>query len=269
LKVLITGAGGFLGKYFAQHLGHDTHALDRSTLDLTNSEQVKFQLKSGQYDVIIHCASVGRNTAKSFDTNIIQNNLCAFSNLVSCRHDFGMLINFATGAEFDIDSNIENVTENEIWNRNPLHSYGRSKNIIARQVQMLSNFYNLRIFGCFDASEADNRPLQALLRKHHTKEPFVIPADRYFDMFSVADILTVTEAVMAKQVRDKDLNLVYNKKHTLSEILIMFAKLHNLDHDMIQVQSLDQNHYTGNGSGLAQYNLDLLGLEQSLLNYCI
>jgi GDP-L-fucose synthase len=178
-----------------------------------------------------------------------------------------MLINFATGAEFDIDSNIENVNENEIWDRNPLHSYGRSKNIISRQVQMLPDFHNLRIFGCFDPSEAENRPLRALLNKQQIKEPFVIPADRYFDMISVADILTVTQAVMAKQVRDKDLNLVYNKKHTLSEILIMFAKLHNLDPAMIQVQSLDQNNYTGNGHGLAQHNLDLLGLEQSLSQY--
>jgi hypothetical protein len=88
-------------------------------------------------------------------------------------------------------------------------------------------------------------------------------------MISVSDILTVTQAVMANQVSDKDLNLVYNKKHRLSEILIMFAKLHNLDHNTVQVQSLDQNNYTGNGHGLAQYNLDLLGLEQSLLNYCI
>lgn len=268
MKILITGAGGFLGTYFAQHLDHDVDALDRGRLDLTHSEAVTKQLRQGQYDVILHCASAGRNTARSMDPDIVTNNLTSFANLVANRHEFGMLINFASGAEFDIDTDINCVSESGIWSRDPVHSYGRSKNIIARQAQMLPDFYNLRIFGCFDSSESANRPLKLFLDRCRQKELFRIPADRQFDMFGVQDILTVTQAIMAKRISDKDLNLVYNTKYRLSEILNMFARIHNLDSDLIHVDSVDNHNYTGDGSQLAGYDLDLLGLEQSLLDYC-
>lgn len=267
MKVLITGAGGFLGTYFAQHLDCDVDAPDRSQLDMTNRDQVARQLKTGRYDVILHCASAGRNTARSFDSHIVENNLQGFANLVSCRHEYGMLINFATGAEFDIDADINNVAESDIWTANPQHSYGLSKNIIARQVQMLPDFYNLRIFGCFDSSEQNTRPIKSLIEKNQQGQPFYIAADRLFDMFGVADILTVVRAIMANQISDKDLNLVYNDKYTLSEILKMFARLHDLDPELVQVDSLDTKNYTGCGYRLAKYDLNLLGLERSLLNY--
>lgn len=269
MKVLITGAGGFLGTYFARHLDHDVDAPNRQDLDLTNSQAVAQQLRAGRYDVVLNCASAGRNTARSMDPDIVTNNLVGFANLVANRHEFGMLINFATGAEFDIDTNINRVSETEIWSRDPAHSYGRSKNIIARQVQMLPNFYNLRIFGCFDSTESANRPLKLFLEKCRSNQPFHIPADREFDMFGVEDILTVVKAVMAKRISDKDMNLVYNNKYRLSEILGMFSKLHNLNPDLITVDSIDPNNYTGNGAKLADCNLDLLGLEKSLLNYTI
>jgi dTDP-4-dehydrorhamnose reductase len=269
MKVLITGAGGFLGGYFAQHLDCDIDARDRQGLDLVDADQVRSVLRSGQYDVVLHCASAGRDAVRSVGYQIIKNNLTGFANLVACRHEFGQLINLATGAEFDIDTNIDCVTETEIWHRYPTHSYGGSKNIIARQVQMLPAFVNLRVFGCFDASESDNRPIKSFVRQSQCGEPFVIPADREFDMFSVADILTVVRAVMANKIHDKDLNLVYNKKMYLSEILKMFASLHDLDSSVIQVQSVDDKNYTGNGMLLQGYDLDLQGLEQSLLAYTI
>lgn len=269
MKVLITGAGGFLGTYFAQHLDCDVDAPDRNQLDLTNRDRLLSQLKTGRYDVILHCASAGRNTARSFESYIIENNLQSFCNLVSCRHEYGKLINFATGAEFDIDANINNAVESDIWTANPQHSYGRSKNIIARQVQMLPDCYNLRIFGCFDSSEQHTRPIKALIEKNQQGQPFLIAADRLFDMFSVADILTVVQAIMANQISDKDLNLVYNNKYTLSEILKMFARLHDLDPELVQVGTLDDKNYTGCGYRLARYDLNLLGLERSLLDYCI
>jgi dTDP-4-dehydrorhamnose reductase len=269
LKVLITGAGGFIGSYFATHLTHDIDACGRQELDLTNADQLRQRLNTEKYDAVIHCASAGRNTARSVDSSIELNNLIGFSNLVSNRDLFGGLINLATGAEFDIDTDIAEVGEEEIWNRNPKHSYGRSKNIIARIAQIIPDFYNLRVFGCFDSSEGDNRPLKLFAKKSQLNEPLLIPTDRLFDMVSVQDLLTVVEAVLAKKIHDKDLNIVYNKKYHLSEIVKMYAQLHNLDSELIQVSGHDTKSYTGNGTRLNQYQLPLLGLEQSLKVYNI
>jgi nucleoside-diphosphate-sugar epimerase len=266
-KVLITGAGGFIGSYFANRLTHDVDACDRRALDLTNATQLRQQLQAEKYDAVIHCASAGRNAIRSTDPTIELNNLIGFSNLVSNRALFGDLINLSTGAEFDIDTDICEVSEEEIWIRNPKHSYGRSKNIIARLAQTMPNFYNLRIFGCFDSSESDNRPLKLFVKKCQLNEPFVIPADRLFDMVSTQDLLTVVEAVLAKKIHDNDLNIVYNKKYYLSEIINMYAQLHNLDGELVQISGNDTNSYTGNGTRLHQYQLPLLGLEQSLKMY--
>ena len=267
MKVLITGAGGFIGSYFTNHLAHDIDACDRQTLDLTNATQLRQQLQAEKYDAVIHCASAGRNTARSIDPAIKLNNLIGFCNLVANRELFGELINLASGAEFDIDADICEVPEEEIWNRTPKHSYGHSKNIIARIAQTIPDFYNLRIFGCFDSSESDNRPLKLFDKKCQLNEPFVIPADRQFDMVSIQDLLTVVEAVLAKKIHDKDLNIVYNKKYYLSEIIKMYAQLQNLDSELIQVSGHDKKSYTGNGTKLTQYQLPLLGLEQSLKIY--
>jgi hypothetical protein len=88
-----------------------------------------------------------------------------------------------------------------------------------------------------------------------------------FDMVSVGDLTTVITAVLDNKIRDKDLNIVYNQKFKLSEIMKMYAELHQLDHSLIRVDNLDSNNYTGNGSRLAAYNLPLMGLELSLKNY--
>jgi hypothetical protein len=77
----------------------------------------------------------------------------------------------------------------------------------------------------------------------------------------------IIESVLAKQIHDNNLNIVYNKKYHLSEIVKMYAQLHNLDSELIQVSGHDTNSYTGNGTRLNQYQLPLLGLEQSLKIY--
>lgn len=268
MKVLLTGAGGFIGSYLSQHLSDYTvHALTRADLDLTDSIAVRDCLIAGQYDAVIHCASRGRNDARSVDQNIVAENLLAWANLYANRAQFGMLINLATGAEYDITTNIDQADEFDIWRTNPVHSYGQSKNAIARSVQTTDNFYNLRIFGCFDPSEDNRRPLKRLKEQLTQGEVFTVNGDKFFDMVSVEDLTTVIKSVLAGHISDKDLNIVYNQKYKLSEIMKMYAQLHDLDENLITVQSEDVNNYTGNGSRLDVYNLPLLGLELSLRHY--
>jgi len=269
MRILLTGGTGFIGRYLRHHLKHDVVAPASKEIDLLDLNSVTEFLKSQQFDAVVHCAVVGRESVYAIDPKIEENNLRMFYNLAVNREHYSKFINIGSGAEFDIDTDICEASEEEIWTRNPKHSYGRSKNAIAKFAQTIPNFYNLRIFGCFDSSESDNRLLKLFAKKCQLNEPLLIPKDRLFDMVSAQDLLTVVEAVLAKQIHDNNLNIVYNKKYHLSEIVKMYAQLHNLDSKLIQVSGHETNSYTGNGNRLNQYQLPLLGLEQSLKIYNI
>lgn len=268
MKILITGAGGFLGKILARHLSqeHNIQAATRIDLDLKNSNQVEevFQTK---FDAVIHCASVGRNAARSTDPKIVYYNLLSWNNLLRQRSQYGTLINVASGAEFDIDLDINLAREIDIWNRSPMQSYGLSKNMIAKMCQDLDGFFNLRLFGCFDTSEAEIRPIRKCSQLLKDNTPFPIAGDRLFDMVSANDFAIVVSAVLDGKIHDKDLNIVYNKKHTLGQVLKIYSRIHGLDPDLVQIESTDPKNYTGDSARLDRYQLPLMGLEQSLANY--
>ena len=267
MKILITGGHGFVGRFLGQYLAHshEVYAPGRDQLDVCDPGAVDRVLSNG-YDWIIHCAVSGRNQTLSTDPAIVSNNIRALNNILSKRDRWGALINVASGAEFDLDTDIDCAREQDIWIRNPQHSYGLSKNLTARIVAALPNCINLRLFGCFDPSESDLRVIKRCQRLVSQGLPFLIE-DRPFDTVSVGDFARVVSAVLDGKIRDNDLNVVYNKKHTLGETLKIYCRLHNYDPDLIRISDKPGRSYTGDGSRLHAHALPLLGLEQSLREY--
>ena len=265
MRVLITGAGGFLGRYLAEHLHYEIVALTRQELDLSDAKATDQYFKNNRFDAVIHCGASGRNTPMAEDWNIINNNLSSVMNLVNNRKKFGKLINIGTGAEFDISVPIDRVKESEVLERMPIHSYGKSKNLVTRYLHAQTNCHNLRLFGCFDSSEDSAR----LLKKMHSAvsqgNKFSI-LDREFDMISASDFVSIINAVLDSTITEFDINCVYAKKYRLSEILSVYCDKHGLDKLLIEVTGQGLN-YTGNGDILSKYNLNLQGLEQALSNY--
>ena len=266
MKILITGAGGFLGQYLAKELAeYDVHAFTRQQLNLADANAVKEHFMFAKYDAVIHCGAAGRNTPMAEDWNIVSNNLASIINLMTHKHKFGQLINIGTGAEFDVSKSIDNVREDDIFNCSPCQSYGLSKNMIARYLNEQPNCFTLRLFGCFDSSEDERR----LLPKFHS----VVAAgnkfdvtDRPFDIISAKDFVAIVRSVLNKQLVHRNVNCVYAEKRRLSEILSVYCNKHGLDSDLINVVGQGLS-YTGNGDILSKYHLKLEGLEQALTNY--
>lgn len=77
MKLIITGAGGFVGKELARFFAadHQVVALAHSALDITNREAVNRYLQESQPDLVINCAVMGvdvceANPAKAEAVNI-------------------------------------------------------------------------------------------------------------------------------------------------------------------------------------------------------
>ncbi len=166
--MLITGGNGFVGRNLIQKLKtkHQIFNPTSKELDLTDSEQVDKYLRNKYFDYVIHCAVNGgrRNTVDSPYTTY--NNLKMFFNLLKNQDRFGILINFASGAEFDRRTEIIS-TKNNLINSFPIDYYGLSKNIISRIVEGDNfNYFNFRIYGVFGINESEDRFIKANVLKY-------------------------------------------------------------------------------------------------------
>lgn len=269
MKVLVTGGSGFLGRCFSRMIhGHEITVTNRQTLNLLDPIVVRKYLQSERFDWVINTAVAGRNEVRSTDPNITAQNLIMFTNLYTNLDALSQgLISIGSGAEYDIGTNIDQVSELEIWNRIPKQSYGLSKNLIARMSNQNPKCYTVRIFGCFDPSEADVRPIKKLANSIQNQTPFVIEHDRWFDMISVTDLVKIIQFVMTGACGFRDINAVYTHKTRLSDILRLYCKLHHQDPKWVQVLAQDGLSYTGDSSRLDLLDLPLLGLNKSLEMY--
>jgi len=265
MNILITGANGFIGSELSKLLSvsHSVTALNgRTDIDLTKHSQVE-KLFDNEYDLVIHCATAGRYNHQTTSKSLLSANMKMFANIYVHRSKFKKLINIGSGAEFDLDQNIENIHEHELLSRLPKSSYGLSKNFISRTVMKTDNFYTLRLFGCLSDTPVTGTLMRNFL---NSKNIFNVENDRFFDFFSVKDLCAVIEYVATHDIEEKDINLVYDQKLKISDLLNRYYKLHNID-KTVNVVSTSQNNYTGSNSRLNKLNIKLTGLD-SVLQDC-
>jgi hypothetical protein len=120
-----------------------------------------------------------------------------------------------------------------------------------------SNFYTLRLFGCFDSSEPDIR-----LFKRFLADPNLVIKDRQFDYISARDFAKIVEYYCDYNALPKDINCVYTQKKMLSDMLQMLRP-----GAIINKVSNTGDAYTGTGVKLAQLSIDLDGLEKGIKSY--
>jgi dTDP-4-dehydrorhamnose reductase len=263
MRIAILGANGFLGGYLLEHLVHNHYIIPvvRDTLDLTDYHAVDKWLVDERPDVIINCAiSGGGRAVNDINYSDVQRDISIFLNFYN-NPAVKKYINIGSGAEFDKRVSVANAEEKDILNAKPLESYGFTKNTIARMVLGRQNFFTLRLFGCFDASEPDIR-----LFKKFKRDSKITIEDKYFDYISARDFAIVVEHYCVSDNLYKDLNCVYSKKLMLSEQLQMFAE-HQVQDGLISVKSDSGLHYTGDGTKLARLQLPLQGLEEGFKKY--
>ena len=264
MKIAVLGSRGYLGSYISNRLiskKYDVLPITREALDLTNYNAVVNWLTQNRPNIIINCATAGRNSLTSTSYSDVQNNLGIFLNFFNNSQYFDRFINIGSGAEFDITTDINHANENDILTITPAESYAYSKNIISRLVLEKDNFYTIRLFGCFDISEPSNR----LLKKISSND-FMEINDRQFDYVSARDFFQLLEYYLNENRLIKDINCVYSKKISLSELLEQFIDIHNINRNF-NISPVVGKNYTGSSVNLESLNLNLDGLYSGLTSY--
>lgn len=269
MKILLTGGSGFIGKYLKSHLDntHEVIAPSSKELNLIDRNSVMSFFENQHFDVVIHSAVVGREMVSSISEDIGTDILLMFMNLVEQDSHYEKFINFGSGAEFGLDTSIDKVSEESIFDQYPKEGYGLAKNIIARTIRNLSNFYNLRIFSCLDPSESEKRLVKKFKSFVDQGLVFEIENNRYVDFVSLKDLSIVVDAVLEGKITDNDVNVVYQNKLTVADLLYKYCDINEVDPSLVKVVSESEINYTGDGSKLVKIGLELEGIGPTLAKY--
>jgi GDP-L-fucose synthase len=262
MNILVTGSNGYIGKSIINSNIKDVvffHG-NRQTINLFDKESIKSFIKQNKIDSIIHCAIEGGSRLKKDDANTFYNNILAFENLYSFKDLLHKVINFASGAEFDRQNDINLVKEERIVECVPKDYYGLSKNIIAKKVLTATNFYNLRVFGCFDENELETRFIKSCILKSKKNETIIIHQDKRMDFFYLKDLISVVQYTLLFNTSYKDINLSYQTKHKLSEIAEKIKKYNNSKSEIV-IEEKNGLNYNGDFSKLITLPIALDGFE--------
>lgn len=265
MNVLVTGSNGYIGKSIINSKidGINFFEGSRQSINLYNKDSILEFINKNKIDTIIHCAIEGGSRLKKDDANIFYNNLLMFENLISCRQFIHKFINLASGAEFDRSKDINLKTEDEIFHCVPKDYYGLSKNIISQKCLIHKNFYNLRIFGCFDENELDTRFIKNCILKSIKNENIVIHGDKKMDFFYLKDLIKVIEYILLYNCINFDINMSYEQKIKLSEIAKNIVNL-NKSKSKIVIESINDLNYNGDFKKLMSLPIMLEGIENGI-----
>ena len=246
MKILITGSNGYIAKSLIESLSseHLIICLSRAEADLASLVELnKFFDKHPIFDAVIHTAITGGRRTKPEDSETIDQNIKMYYNLLENRNSFCRFISFGSGAEL-------------LALNTP---YGISKRLIAESMKDKDKFTNIRIFGCFDHNEADNRFIKGNIIRYINKEPIQIYENKQMDFFFMEDLVSVVKYCLAQENPPKEINCSYKEKHSLHQIAEIINKLGNYN-VLISSNNSSGKDYIG------EFNLPVpyIGLEKGI-----
>jgi len=185
MKILITGASGFLGKNLHKKLGenHKVIGTDKNEsqfadelLDITDREKTKDFLKKTAPDVIIHGAALTNvNYCQTHQEEAFKANAETTKNLVSSLQDRKTKF-ILISSDYVYDGKTGNYTENS--QTNPLNYYGITKLKAEEIVQKYENHLIFRSTVIFGWDKEGKNFFMQLFRNQKDSLPMKVPVDQ-------------------------------------------------------------------------------------------
>lgn len=273
-NIVITGSGGFIGKNLTEYLGYkyNVYSVSHNDLDLLNMDKAMEFFQNRNVDVIIHCANEGGSRKTAYDigkNNVVENNLKMFFNIVKILKPNMKLIYFGSGAEYDKDRELKEVSEKEFGEFIPNDSYGFSKFVMSSFSENHENIINLRLFGVYGKYE-DYRYkfISNSIVKNLLKMPIIINQNVIFDYLFVDDLMNIVEKFIEHDYKDKIYNVTPDNHIDLVTIANIINSISNYKSEIILKNSDLNREYTANNLILKQNigNYQFVSYEQGIKN---
>ena len=270
MKILITGAEGFVGKNLVHYLKkqYDVRAPSIKALDLRDSERVKKYLYSNKFDVIIHSATVLQKN-KSYNNTVCEENLKMFFNLFEFKKKNTLLINLGSGSEFNRDNWIPKMKNSYLGKHIPSDGHSLSKYITAKFISQSNNktLYHLRIFGIYGKYEdylykfISNTIVKMLLN-----QKIIINRDVKYHYLYVQDFCKIVEKIFLTKPPIRIFNVVPPKAITLTEITKLISKILNKPYPINILKDGYGKEYTGSNTEVNKIFNEFTSTEESIIN---
>jgi hypothetical protein len=173
-----------------------------------------------------------------------------FWNLYRNYPSYGKFINIGSGVELGY---IPNSIEQQLSLQLPVLPYALSKNLIAREVIKNFHFYNLRLFGLIAHTRVFDKLHQAVDQNEST---FSVTDDKYMDYLREEDLCKIIRYYVEQHSSlVKDINMVYEKKMLVSDVLKRYVSEKNLSIEINVLNTVEGQDYTGSGYKLSKMNI--------------
>jgi len=249
MRLLITGGQGFIARSLVNELSkskkYTIFAPSRNELDLLDDSALNVFFLNNDIDIIIHTA----NKASIITSEIVEENLRMFFNIVQYASKVERIIHLGSGAEYSKNTPIVNVTEDQADGPLPKDGYGFYKSVCSRYIQQSNNIVNLRIFGCYgELEDYTNKFISNAIIKNILHQPININQNVYFDYIYIDDLIDIITYFIHNKPKYK----VYNASSGSEIDLLCLANIVNeVGTYSSKIKVVNQelnNEYTSNNS---------------------
>lgn len=254
MKILVTGASGFIGRNLTKHLVdryEEVFIPNRIELDLLDEMSVLAYLKNKQIDVVIHSAGKPGHRNAIDPTGIFHTDTRMYYTLVHHQDYFGKLLITGSGGIYDLRNYRPKMKEEEWIDHLPADEHGFFRYVTAHHIENTRNVIDLRLFGVFGKYEDYAiRFISNAICKTLFDLPITIRQNRKFDYLYINDFFPVIDYFVSHESRYHSYNVTPDHSITLLELAELILRIAGKD---LPIQVCDEGmglEYSGDNSRL-------------------